>query len=152
MRCLFLLCEVCPCGPPGGPGGTAWPSRLESRRGQALPVLIPDAQAPDTRRLGHTGQGPSHVAVLVGGALRLLCYSSAERLSISRGAGGGGDASEGKGPQRRPQQRLGRRLEEVAEAVGGGYCRLRMPLRLALAARAPNNPPPFPGECPSAIA
>ena len=29
------------------------------------------------------------------------------------------DASEGKGPQRRPQQRLGRRLEEVAKAVGG---------------------------------
>ena len=41
------------------------------------------------------------------------------------------DASEGKGPQRR----LGRRLEEVAEAVGGGYCRLQMPLRLALAVR-----------------
>ena len=39
---------------------------------------------------------------------------------------------EGKGPQRRPQQRLGRRLEEVAEAVGDGYCRLHMPLRLAL--------------------
>ena len=28
--------------------------------------------------------------------------------------------------------RLGRRLEEVAEAVGGGYCRLQMPLRPAL--------------------
>ena len=38
-----------------------------------------------------------------------------------------GDALEEKVPQRR----LGRRLEEVAEAVGGGYCRLRMPLRLA---------------------
>ena len=34
------------------------------------------------------------------------------------------DASQGKGPQRRPQKRLGRRLEGVAEAVGGGYCRL----------------------------
>ena len=44
-------------------------------------------------------------------------------------------ASEGKGPQRLPQRRLGRRLEEVAEAVGGGYCRLQMALRLALAAR-----------------
>ena len=40
-----------------------------------------------------------------------------------------------KGPQRRPQQRLGRRLEEVAKAVGGGYCRLQMPLRLALGVR-----------------
>ena len=45
------------------------------------------------------------------------------------------DAFEGKGSQRRPQERLGRRLEEVAEAVGGGYCRLQMPLRPALGIR-----------------
>ena len=45
------------------------------------------------------------------------------------------DASEGKGPQRRPQMRLDRLLEEVAKAVGGGYCRLQMPLRLALGVR-----------------
>ena len=45
------------------------------------------------------------------------------------------DALGGKGPQRRPQQRLDRRLEEVAKAVGGGYCRLQMPLRLALGVR-----------------
>ena len=38
-------------------------------------------------------------------------------------------------PQRRPQKRLDRRLEEVAKAVGGGYCRLQMPLSLALAVR-----------------
>ena len=42
------------------------------------------------------------------------------------------DALEGKGPQRRPQKRLDRRLEGVAKAVGGGYCRLQMPLKLAL--------------------
>ena len=48
---------------------------------------------------------------------------------------GGRDALEGKGPQRRPQKQLHRRLEEVAKAVGGGYCRLQMPLRLALAIR-----------------
>ena len=36
------------------------------------------------------------------------------------------DALEGKGPQRGDQKRLGRRLEEVAKAVGGGYCRLQM--------------------------
>ena len=47
------------------------------------------------------------------------------------------DALEGKGPQRRPQRRLGRQLQEVAEAVGGGYCRLQMPLRLALGVREP---------------
>ena len=45
------------------------------------------------------------------------------------------DAVEGEGPQRRPQKRLGRRLEEVAEAVGGGYRRLQMLLKLALAIR-----------------
>ena len=38
-------------------------------------------------------------------------------------------------PQRRPQKRVGRRLEGVAKAVGGGYCRLFMPLSLALGVR-----------------
>ena len=45
----------------------------------------------------------------------------------------GTDALEGKGPQRRPQKQLDGRLEEVAKAVGGGLCRLQMPLKLALA-------------------
>ena len=44
-------------------------------------------------------------------------------------------ALEGKGPQRRSQKRLDRRLEEVAKAVGGGYCRLQMPLKLAVTVR-----------------
>ena len=44
-------------------------------------------------------------------------------------------ALEVKGPQRRPRKRLDRRLEEVAKAVGGGSCRLQMPLKLALASR-----------------
>ena len=42
---------------------------------------------------------------------------------------------KGRDPQRRPQRQLDRWLEEVAEAVGGGYCRLQMPLRLALGVR-----------------
>ena len=33
------------------------------------------------------------------------------------------------------QKRLGRRLEGVAEAVGGGYCWLQMPLSLTFAVR-----------------
>ena len=45
------------------------------------------------------------------------------------------DALEGKGPQRRPHKRLGRRLEEVAKAVGAGYCWLQMPSRLPLGVR-----------------
>ena len=36
---------------------------------------------------------------------------------------------------KQPQRRLDRRLEEVAKAVGGGYCRLQMPLKLALGVR-----------------
>ena len=49
--------------------------------------------------------------------------------------GGARDAFEGKGPQRWPQKRLGRRSEEGTKAVGGGYCRLQMPLKRALAVR-----------------
>ena len=45
------------------------------------------------------------------------------------------DALEGKWPQRRHQRRVGRRLEQVDKAVGGGYCRLQMLLRLALGVR-----------------
>ena len=49
--------------------------------------------------------------------------------------GAGTDAVAGQGPRRRPQKRLGRRLEEVAKAVGGGYCRLQMLLKPALGVR-----------------
>ena len=45
------------------------------------------------------------------------------------------DALSRRGPQRRLQRQLGRRLEEVAKAVGGGYCRLQTPLKLALGVR-----------------
>ena len=51
------------------------------------------------------------------------------------GGGGGSDSLEGEEPQRRPQKRLDRPSEEVSKAVGGGYCRLQMPLRLALGVR-----------------
>ena len=44
-------------------------------------------------------------------------------------------ALEGKGPQRGGQMWLARRLEEVAQAVGAGYCRLQTPLRLAVRVR-----------------
>ena len=45
------------------------------------------------------------------------------------------DALDGKGPHWRPKKRLGRRFEEVTKAVGGGYCRLQLPLKLALGVR-----------------
>ena len=47
-------------------------------------------------------------------------YVPVQRSIHGHGGGGGGrDALEGEGPQRRPQRPLGRRLEDVAEAVGG---------------------------------
>ena len=56
-----------------------------------------------------------------------------ERSTLQGGAGR--DALEGQGPQRWPQRRFDRRWEEAAKAVGGGYCRLQMPLSLALSVR-----------------
>ena len=63
------------------------------------------------------------------------------RGRVRAGAGGANvagppkDALEGKGSQRRAQKRSDRRLEAVAEAVGGGCRRLQMPLKLALGVR-----------------
>ena len=80
----------------------------------------------------------------VGRGWGLGCIRTPKRLNAPaagtwgwgrEGEGQGRDASEGKGPQRRPQKRVERRLEKVAKAVGGGYCRLQMPLRLALGVR-----------------
>ena len=59
--------------------------------------------------------------------------SRLQRQGVSGLGGPGRDALEGQGSQRRLQKRSDRRLEEVAKAVGGGYCRLQMPLKLALA-------------------
>ena len=36
--------------------------------------------------------------------------------------GGAGVHQKGRRPRKAPQQQLGRRLEEVAKAVGGSYC------------------------------
>ena len=73
--------------------------------------------------------GPSSASVQGpdgGGPGRSWCHAPGSR---------GRDALEGKGPQRWPQRWVDRRLEEVAKAVGGSYCRLQKPLRLALAVR-----------------
>ena len=90
---------------------------------------------------------------------REAALACADPLTHAVPSGGSGRAAlEGKGPQRRAQKRLDKRLEEVTKAVGGGYCRLQMPLRLALAVRGTvaghrlgaleeggGGYPPFPG-------
>ena len=88
------------------------------------------------KRRWQTRMSPACCASLTGcakGWARPWLVSSAFLLA---GVGPGSrDALEGKGHQRRPQQRSDRRLEEVVKAVGGGYCRLEMPLTLALGVR-----------------
>ena len=66
-----------------------------------------------------------------------LCSASACEVAANRRrhAPTTRDALKGQRPRRRFRTRLGRRLEEVATAVGGGYWRLHMPLKLALAVR-----------------
>ena len=60
--------------------------------------------------------------------------SGEEAASTGRG-GASGAAPPLKGPQRRPQKPLDRRLKEVAKAVESGYCWLQMPFKLALGIR-----------------
>ena len=59
-----------------------------------------------------------------------------------------GCVGRAEGPQRRPQGRLGRRLEGVAGAVGGGYCRLQMPSSLS-GYGGGGGEGPSPTPCPS---
>ena len=90
----------------------SWPERALSSRAPAKPWAPPDrVVAPPSRR-----EPPCAWA-----AGTVMCATHRAKCR---------DALEGKGPRRRPQQRLDMRLEEVAEAVGGGYCWLQMPLRL----------------------
>ena len=53
-------------------------------------------------------------------------------VQVAHGGGQGCNRREGssEAAQKRLGRRLDRRLEEVAEAVGGGYWRLQMPLTL----------------------
>ena len=80
-----------------------------------------------------------------------MCCAGGARGGGGSSAGQGGlptDASEGKAPQRPPQQPFDRRLEGVVKAVGGGYCRLQMPLKPAAGRRA--RAPPAPLHCAAA--
>ena len=112
--CLFRMCvmpKATECRP-----GRSTPGRYERRGGGGL-----------EHRSLCTKNGTNQYFLFVNFMI------SHQEIWRRAGGGQGWDASEG--PQRRPQRRLDRRLEEFAKAVGGGYCRLQMPLRLELGVR-----------------
>ena len=118
-----------------GTGGAAMWAGSGSPQPRAYPGQVEGPQgAESASALGATGAsctGCGATARVDEGAQRAPHPNG---LSVGRG-GGGRDALKGKGPQRRVQRRLDKWLEEVAKAVGGGYCRLQMPLRLAFGVR-----------------
>ena len=117
------------------------PTSIGKRGGGTRAVHVPWTPLPFCTVLGPCSPSTYALAALCRVDLRLNTVPPLAR-----------DALQGKGPQRRPQERLDRRLEEVAKAVGGGYCRLQLPLKLALAVREAvaghrlRNPPP-PLQC-----
>ena len=98
--------------------------------------------------MGRGGGGASYEGGQVPATVQVTLVPG--RRLKREGAIKGRDALEGKGPQRRPQKRLDRRLEEGTKAVGGGYCQFQMRLKLALGVRETvagrpggGYPPPF---------
>ena len=100
-----------------------WPAFRGDHRGtrgggRSQPTLSPPSITSLRQGTGTRAQPALHRGEVVGRKGWGGCHG---------GGGGGRDALEGKGPQ----SRLARRVEEVAKAVGGGCCRLQMPLRRA---------------------
>ena len=91
------------------------------RREIALPLCCGDLW--DAGAMGGGGGGVG-VSVLLGAAA-VAHFFGKEKLPPPK--------TSSKGV--RTEQRFEGRLEEVAKAVGGGHCRLQMPLRLALGVR-----------------
>ena len=95
------------------------------------------APVAQTAHLG-CGRHPCHIHVFAHGCAlvpALVLPPCHPHLHAHIRTGGRGRGGARMGPWGRFQKRLDRRLEEVAEAVGGGYCRLQMPLKRALAVR-----------------
>ena len=119
---LSPLLILTPCGPErvwGGGGGAR-------EHGHGGGSLTPEGR---TRGVWHAATHRSTQALIHERPVTPPTHPT--KKCIPRGR----DALEGKGPWRQPRERSDRWLEEVAEAVGGGYCRLQMPLKLAPAVR-----------------
>ena len=121
-------------------GGTAWHSPCAKGRvgtpghppTPELPALGPQMRAHDAapaRPKGGPMATPNRVHFLKREVPKLQQTGTCAALPPAQGSIGREGTSEAA------PKRLGRRLEEVAKAVGGGYCRLQMPLRLALGVR-----------------
>ena len=111
-------------------GGLAQEPRAAAQQHPRIPD-VPDVQfelldTAEARR--HSHETHFRTPPSGGGASGVAPFSR-KCVASARSAPSPGDAEEGKGPQKR----VDRRLEEVAQAIGGGYCRLQMPLILALA-------------------
>ena len=138
------------------PVGECHSAAAEGRRTTSPPTDFPDgsrSSSADTligpsKGAGHEGDGRQTVGSLCRsrGSPRCHCLTdpilrwwqlqglaasgSVGRRGVRRGGARYGarapHALEGKGPQSRPKKRSDRRLEEGAEAVGGGDCRLQI--------------------------
>ena len=141
---------ACCCIPPA-PGGPGLPSPAPQEVQDSLALerqqrVLEEQAAHDKaqaermdreavlRQLAEEKRKQMALQVVGGSRVRGMGWGRSKLVTFGAGAPPR-DALEGKGPQRWPQKRLDRRLEEVAKAVGGGYCRLQMPLKLALAVR-----------------
>ena len=105
-------------GPRGGGAG-----RPPTPKGPTTPPAPPAPAAPGGPG-GTPGGPPAH-------APAAAVPTAPAGVGQAGGNAGTSDACEGKGPP----GRLDRRLEGVAKAVGGGYCRLQMPVSLGLGIR-----------------
>ena len=127
-------------------GCTGMMTAMEANGLAAAPVIIAGSDAQQKKYLGRLTEAPIQAAYCVtepgagsdvaGIGTKAVKQGdkwviNGSKMWITNG-GLPRDALEGKRPQRRPQKQLGRRLEEAVKAVGGGYCRLPMPLKLAL--------------------
>ena len=140
LRLQCLACPPPPVPPPsrqqslGPPTAASADAEVPSHPGQGLARLTSLGLSGGRRRCHHKGPPSPHAPPRPG------CLSGRdafERLALVGEEGGwppfqgcirGEGASE-------VAQRLDGQLEEVAKAVGGGYCRLQLPLTLVLGVR-----------------
>ena len=116
-----------------------WVVRYETccPRGRCALQARGSLRNPKKKKSAGTGAQPVHCGAQrgLGRGTGEACTPWGTRHSGWHGGGGVSASLWTRDCRKAPLRRLDGRLEEVAKAVGGGYCRLQMPLRLALAVR-----------------